>query len=183
MMNSRSGETICAFLNPCRRGMECGLARRDGDKRGSEGKGGWGRDGRKEERKKSWEKNTFTRFIHRPLAWYRCLTMVTKEIKNTGISMWKALGLWLCVQKAKELWFRGIFNLHSDGNKGLAVALRAVVQPDWGLGGGREGGGRGGDRQDHRPHLFPLFTLACLYSHWRAAFPLRAPPPPPLSKL
>lgn len=145
MMNSRSGETICAFLNPCRRGMECGLARRDGDKRGSEGKGGWGRDGRKEERKKSWEKNKFTRFIHRPLAWYRCLTMVTKEIKNTGISMWKALGLWLCVQKAKELWFRGIFNLHSDGNKGLAVALRAVVQPDWGTG-GREGGEEGTGR-------------------------------------
>lgn len=33
--------------------------------------------------------------------------MVTKKIKNMGISMWKALGLWLCVQKAKELWFEG----------------------------------------------------------------------------
>lgn len=33
MMNSRSGKTICAFLNPCRRGMECGPALGDGDKR------------------------------------------------------------------------------------------------------------------------------------------------------
>lgn len=174
MMNSRSGETICAFLNPCRRGMECGLACRDGDKRGREGRG---RDGREEERerKKAEKKNKFTRFIHRPLAWYRCLTMVTKEIKNMGISMWKAPGPWLCVQKAKELWFWGIFNPHSDSNKGLAVALRAVVQSDWGSGGWK--GGRGGDRQDHRPYLFPLFTLACLYSHWRAAFPLCNPLP------
>ena len=164
MMNSRSGETICAFLNPCRRGMECGLARRDGDKRGSEGKGGWGRDGRKEERKKSWEKNKFTRFIHRPLAWYRCLTMVTKEIKNTGISMWKALGLWLCVQKAKELWFRGIFNLHSDGNKGLAVALRAVVQPDWGSGGGKGGRGeRRGQAGSQTSFVPPLYFSLSLF--------------------
>lgn len=164
---------------------------RDGDKRGRKGetRGGMGEKERwkERERKRSWEKNKFTRFIHRPLAWYRCLTMVTKEIKNRGISMWKALGLWVCVQKAKELWFRGIFNLHSDGNKGLAVTLRAAVQPDWGSEG--EGGWRGGDRQDHRPHLFPLFTLACLYSHWRAAFPLCTPPPlppppsAPLSKL
>lgn len=88
--------------------------------------------------------------------------------------MWKAPGLWLCVQKAKELWFRGIFNLHSDLNKGLAVALRAVVQSDWGSG-GCWGEWRGGDGQDHRPYLFPLFTLACLYSHWRAAFPLYNP--------
>lgn len=60
MMNSRSGETICAFLNPCRRGMECGLACRDGDKRRREGRG---RDGRKEERerKKAEKKNKFTR--------------------------------------------------------------------------------------------------------------------------
>lgn len=32
MMNSGSGETICAVLNPCRRGMECGPAHSDGDK-------------------------------------------------------------------------------------------------------------------------------------------------------
>lgn len=58
MMNSRSGETICAFLNPCRRGMECGLARGDGDKRGIEGKGeGW------EEIKMRKKTNSLTLFI------------------------------------------------------------------------------------------------------------------------
>lgn len=140
--------------------------------KGRKGMGGKRRG--KKDRGKSWErkKHKFTSFIHQPLAWYRCLTMVTKEIKNKDISMWKALGLSLCVQKAKELWFRGIFNLHSDSNKGLAVTLRAVVKPDWGSGGRV---GVGGNRQDHRPHLFPLFTLACLYSHWRAAFPLHTP--------
>jgi len=43
MMNSRSGETICAYLNSCRRGEGCGLAGRDGDKKregGREGSGG-----------------------------------------------------------------------------------------------------------------------------------------------
>ena len=80
--------------------------------------------------------------------------------------MWKAPVLWRCVQKAKEVWFRGIFNLHSDGNKGLAVALRVVVQPDWGLSGG---GGGGRYRQDHRPHLFPPFPFACL-----SLFPLKS---------
>lgn len=173
MMNSRSGETICAFLNPCRRrgdGMWAGFEEMV-IKEGATLKMGEKREG------KSWEKNKFTSFIHHPLAWYHCLTMATKEIKNTGISMWKAPGLWLCVQKAKELWFRGIFNLHSHSNKGLAVALRAVVQPDWGSGG--EEWGRRGDRQDHRPHLFPLFTLARLCSHWRAAFPLSLSSPPP----
>lgn len=36
MMNSRSGETICAYLNSCRRGEGCGLAGRDGDKKREE---------------------------------------------------------------------------------------------------------------------------------------------------
>lgn len=177
MMNSGSGETICAFLNPCRRGgMECGLALRNGDKGGSEAKKKGG--GRKEERKKSWEKNKFTSFIHRPLAWYRCLTMVTKEIKNMGISMWKAPGLWLCVQKAKELWFRGIFNLHSVSNKGLAVALRAVVQPDWGSG-GKEGGQRRGQTGSQTSFVPPLYFSLSLFPLKSSISSLRPPPPPP----
>ncbi len=47
MMNSRSGETICAYLNPCRRGEDCGLAGRDGDKK---------REKRERGPKISWEK-------------------------------------------------------------------------------------------------------------------------------
>lgn len=46
VMNSRSGETICAVLNPCGGGgMECGPAHGDGDKRwreeGEREGGGW----------------------------------------------------------------------------------------------------------------------------------------------
>lgn len=41
MMNSGSVETICAFLNPCRRGMECGPAHSDGDKGWMGGRGRW----------------------------------------------------------------------------------------------------------------------------------------------
>lgn len=125
----------------------------------------------------SWGKKQIHRFIHHPLARYRCLTMVTKEIKNMGISMWKALGLWLCFQKAKELWFRGIFNLHSDSNKGLAVALRAVVQPDWGLGGeGRRG--QTGSQTSFVPPLYFSLSLFLLKSSISSLHP-----PPPLSKL
>lgn len=136
-----------------------------------------GRERRKKLRKK---KNKFTSFIHHPLAWYRCLTMVTKEIKNTGISMWKAPGLWLCVQKAKELWFPGIFNLHSDSNKGLAVALRAVVQPDWGSG-GRDGGSRGGwqagSQTSFVPPLYFSLSLFPMKSSISSLSLPRTPPP------
>lgn len=89
--------------------------------------------------------------------------------KTAALACERRWGLCRCVQKAKEVWFRGIFNLHSVGNKGLAVALRAVVQADWGW----RGGERRRNRQDHRPHLFPSFLEpVSLYSHWRAAFPL-----------
>lgn len=58
VMNSRSGETICAVLNPCRGGMECGPAHGDGDKRWreqGERKGRGGRHERKEEREREGE--------------------------------------------------------------------------------------------------------------------------------
>ncbi len=128
-------------------------------KRGRKGRGG---------RKQAEKSFKFTSFIHRPSAWHHCPTRATKEIKSTHICMWKVQGLWLCIQKAKELWFQGIFNLHSDCNKGLAVGLRAPARADWGR--GRVVWGV----WDHRPHLFSLFTLPLLCIRRRA---LTAPSP------
>lgn len=88
--------------------------------------------------------------------------------------MWKAPGLWLCVQKAKELWFRGIFNLHSVSNKGLAVALRAVVQPDWGSG-GKEGGQRRGQTGSQTSFVPPLYFSLSLFPLKSSISSLRPP--------
>lgn len=145
MMNSRSAETICAFFyTPAGGGWNAGWLMGMVIKEGQREKGEWWEKRGEGEGKKAEKKQIHPCFIHHLLAWYCCLTMVTKEIKNMCISMWKALGLWLWVQKAKELWFRGIFNLHSDSNKGLAVALRAVVQSDWGFFGAGVGWGATG---------------------------------------
>lgn len=94
--------------------------------------------------------------------------------------MWKALGLWLCVQKAKELWFRGIFNLHSESNKGLAVTLRAGVQPDWGSGRGEEGmerSGQTGSQTSFVPPLYFSLSLFLLKSSISSLHPHLHPPP------
>lgn len=72
VMNSRSGETICAVLNPCRGGWNVGRLTgtviKDGRKKGRE-RGG-GRHERKEERERGREnkKNKFAHFIHHLLA-------------------------------------------------------------------------------------------------------------------
>lgn len=72
--------------------------------------------------------------------------------------MWKVQGLWLCIQKAKELWFQGIFNLHSDCNKGLAVGLRAPARADWGR--GRMVWGGSGSQTSF---VLPLYSALSLY--------------------
>lgn len=76
-------------------------------------------------------------------------------------------------RKPKSSDFKGYLTSIQMATKGWLSGLRAPARADWGWrgergdgwrGSGEEGGG-GGGFWDHRPHLFSLFTLACLYIH------------------
>lgn len=144
MMNSGSEETICAYLNPCRRGEGCGPAARNDDKE------------RVRERGPKISLK-FTSFIHRPSAWHHCPTRATKEIKSTRICMWKVRGLYAS-RKPKSSDFKGYLTSIQTATKawlsGWEPRFRLIGD------GARERereGGKGGV-YDHRPHLFTLFT-------------------------